>query len=75
VYLPGPIGKIDWGKMPALVPGPDGLEEVWAFCLALGFSKYLYFELVEPPHPGERFLSPPSPGAGGNRRGAADLLV
>lgn len=42
VYLPGAIGQVDWGKMPTLVPGPDGLEEVWAFCLALGFSKYLY---------------------------------
>ncbi len=42
VYLPGAIGQIDWGKMPTLVPGPNGLEEVWAFCLALGFSKYLY---------------------------------
>jgi transposase len=42
VYLPGAIAQIDWGKMPTPVPGPDGLEEVWAFCLALGFSKYLY---------------------------------
>ncbi len=42
VYLPGAIAQVDWGKTPSPVPCPDGPEEVWAFCLALGYSKYLY---------------------------------